>query len=243
MSSAAPSHESSAESSSGSSSSSEPASATSVDQEDPAIGKLYSVLLAGEFAAFHRLIDESAMAPDVQGRINIARMVASEIAHFENLSEQVSRYGIDPAEAVVRYSGVFDEYHRVTNPKTWYEALVKAYIADGLAADFYAEVSGALPAGPRAVVAEVMSATGSSAFAREEVRKAIDANPSLRSPLTLWGRRLLGEAITHAQWVLAAEEEVTDLLFAGAASLQGMAGFFDVVADRHSARMADLGLG
>lgn len=183
------------------------------------------------------------MAPDVQGRINIARMVASEIAHFENLSEQVSRYGIDPAEAVVRYSGVFDEYHRVTNPKTWYEALVKAYIADGLAADFYAEVSGALPPGPRAVVAEVMSATGSSAFARDEVRKAIDANPALRSPLTLWGRRLLGEAITHAQWVLAAEEEVTDLLFAGAASLQGMAGFFDVVADRHSARMADLGLG
>ena len=46
------------------------------------------------------LIHHDAMAPDVQGRINIARMVASEIAHFENLSEQVSRYGIDPADTL-----------------------------------------------------------------------------------------------------------------------------------------------
>ena len=55
--------------------------------------------------------------------------------------------------------------------------------------------------------------------------------------------RLLGEAITHAQWVLAAEEEVTDLLFAGATSLQGVANFFDSVANKHAQRMADLGLG
>ncbi|ANY24462.1 ferritin-like fold-containing protein [Gordonia terrae] len=211
--------------------------------QDSAIGKLFAVLLAGEFAAFHRLIEESAMAPDVPSRIAIARMAASEVGHFDRLAERVEAMtGLGAAEAVERYRSVFDQYHRATTPKTWYEALVKAYVGDGLAADFYAELSDMLPPDSQAVMAEVMSETANSEFARDQVRAAVEADPSIKSALVLWGRRLLGEAITHAQWVLAAEEEVTDLLFAGASSLTGVAGFFDVVAGKHADRMADLGL-
>ncbi len=218
-------------------------SVASVEMRDSAIGKLFAVLLAGEFAAFHRLIEESAMAPDVPSRIAIARMAASEVGHFDRLAERVEAMtGLGAAEAVERYRSVFDQYHRATTPKTWYEALVKAYVGDGLAADFYAELSDMLPPDSQAVMAEVMSETANSQFAREQVRAAVEADPSIKSALVLWGRRLLGEAITHAQWVLAAEEEVTDLLFAGASSLTGVAGFFDVVAGKHAERMADLGL-
>ncbi|MCG7635504.1 MULTISPECIES: ferritin-like fold-containing protein [Gordonia] len=215
----------------------------SAEMQDSAIGKLFAVLLAGEFAAFHRLIEESAMAPDVPSRIAIARMAASEVGHFDRLAERVEAMtGLGAAEAVERYRSVFDQYHRATTPKTWYEALVKAYVGDGLAADFYAELSDMLPPDSQAVMAEVMSETANSEFARDQVRAAVEADPSIKSALVLWGRRLLGEAITHAQWVLAAEEEVTDLLFAGASSLTGVAGFFDVVAGKHADRMADLGL-
>ncbi|ROZ99280.1 hydroxylase [Gordonia sp. OPL2] len=210
--------------------------------EDSAIAKLFAVLLAGEYAAFYRLIDESRMAPDVHSRIAIARMAASEIGHFDVLAEQVAARGIDPTGAVERYRSVFDQYHQVTTPKTWYESLVKAYVGDGLAADFYRELADVLPDEARQVVREVMSETASSRFAREQVRAAVEADPMLRSPLVLWGRRLLGEAVTHAQWVLAAEEEVTDLLFAGSASLQGVASFFDTIAEEHTKRMTDLGL-
>ena len=213
------------------------------DEQDRAIGKLFAVLLAGEYAAFYRLIEESAMAPDVPSGIAIARMAASEISHFEQLSVQVTQRGIDPAEAVVRYRKVFDQYHEATTPSTWLESLVKAYVGDGLAADFYSEVAEMMPAAARDVVAEVMSATGSSQFAREQVRAAIAADPALRSPLTLWGRRLLGEAVTHAQWVLAAEEDVMDLLFSGTSSLHGLADFFESITQKHAQRMSDMGLG
>lgn len=216
---------------------------TAIHPDDPGIVKLYAVLLAGEYAAFYRLIDESSMAPDVPSGIAIARMAASEIAHFEQLAEQLTRRGLDPADAVARYRSVFDEYHTVTMPKTWYEVLVKAYIGDGLAADFYNEAAGALPAPARGIVADVMAQTASSEFARDQVRAAVEADPALASPLTLWGRRLLGEAVTHAQWVLAAEDDVTDLLFSGVGSLQNMAEFFDVITEKHAQRMADLGLG
>ncbi|WP_124710751.1 ferritin-like fold-containing protein [Gordonia insulae] len=221
----------------------EPIASPEAAVESSAIAKLFAVLLAGEYAAFYRLIDESRMAPDVRSKIAIARMAASEIGHFDILAEQIAAHGLDPAAAVERYRSVFDQYHQVTTPKTWYEALVKAYVGDGLAADFYTEAAGALPADAQAVVASVMAETSNSRFAREQVAAAVAANPSLRSPLTLWGRRLLGEAVTHAQWVLAAEEEVADLLFAGTASLQGVASFFDTIAEEHGKRMSDLGLG
>ncbi len=221
----------------------DPTDTAATSDDGGAIGKLFAVLLAGEYAAFYRLIDESRMAPDVASKVAIARMAASEINHYDTLAEQVCARGIDPIAAVERYRSIFDDYHRVTTPKTWYEALVKAYVGDGLAADFYTEVSGVLPADAQTVIREVMAETANSRFARDQVAAAVAADPSLRSPLILWGRRLLGEAVTHAQWVLAAEEEVTDLLFAGSASLQGIAGFFDAITADHATRMAELGLG
>ncbi|MGC4933704.1 ferritin-like fold-containing protein [Gordonia sp. DT30] len=213
------------------------------EEQDAAVGKLFAVLLAGEYAAFYRLIDESSMAPDTVSGIAIARMAASEIAHFELLAEQVVQRGLDPAESVERYRPVFDRYHLATTPQTWLEALVKAYVGDGLAADFYLELSEFMPSAAQRVVAGVMAETGNSRFAREQVRAALAADPALRSPLTLWGRRLLGEAVTHAQWVLAAEEDVTDLLFSGTTSLNGVADFFESITARHAQRMADMGLG
>ncbi|GAB10006.1 hypothetical protein GOARA_050_00690 [Gordonia araii NBRC 100433] len=212
--------------------------------ENPGIAKLYSVLIAGEYAAHNRLITESAMAPDVPSRIAIGRMAASEMGHFDELAAELVKRGIDPVEAVLRHLDVFDRYHGTTNPKTWDEVMVKAYVGDGLAADFYGELSDVLPDEARRVVSTVMAETGNSEFAKDWVRARVAAQPELRWPLTLWGRRLLGEAITHTQWVLAAEEDVTDLLFTGGSTdLAAVSRFFESVTDRHAKRMADLGLG
>ncbi len=207
------------------------------------ITKLFAVLLAGEYSAYTRLIAESAMAPDIASRIAIARMASAEMGHFDQLAEQLVNRGGDPVAAVNDYVDVFDRYHGSTNPKTWYEAMIKAYVGDGLAADFYVELAHMLPSGPREVVEGVMAQTANSAFARDQVRAVVDARPEMRGPLTLWGRRLLGEAITHAQWVLAAEDDVTDLLFRGTGDLAAVSTFFDSVSARHAQRMAELGLG
>ena len=204
--------------------------------------KLYGLLLAGEFAACYRLIEESAMAPTVADRVGVARLIAAEMAHFEELSAELTAIGGDPDAALIAHAKVFDDYHRVTTPSTWTEALVKMYIGDGLAADFYSELADRMPEDVKTVMASTMGSTGSSQFAVDRVRAAVVAEPALRSRLALWGRRLLGEAITHMQWVLADEEQVMDLLFAGDGTLATAASFFDGVAARHAERMGDLGL-
>lgn len=210
---------------------------------DPAVLKLYEIFLAGEYAAVRRLIHDSEMAPSIDDRVAVMRMMGSEIAHFDVLADQVTRAGGDVGAAIDRHRGVFDRYHQVTDPGSWLEALVKLYVGDGMTADFFDEMVHTLPPEAREVFREVMASTTSSDWVRDEVRAAVAADPRIAAPLTLWGRRLLGEAITHMQWVMAEDDGVTDLLFAGAGSLSNVAVFFDAIAERHGERMADLSLG
>ncbi|MFT3717086.1 MAG: ferritin-like fold-containing protein, partial [Gordonia sp. (in: high G+C Gram-positive bacteria)] len=179
----------------------------------PATATLYEIFLAGEYSAVRRLIDDAEMAPTIADRIAMMRMVASEQQHFDLLAQQVEQAGGSVTDAVEKHQRVFDEYHRVTTPSDWLEVLVKMYVGDGLAADFYDEMVEQLPPEAHDVMAQALSQTTSSDWVRDEVRAAVAADPALASPLTLWGRRLLGEAITHAQWVLAEDEHMTDLLF------------------------------
>ena len=68
----------------------------------------------------------------------------------------------------------FDAYHASTAPRTWLESLVKAYVGDGLAADFYREVAGWLSGPTGELVRQVLADTGHSAFAEREVRAACE---------------------------------------------------------------------
>ncbi|WP_019202653.1 ferritin-like fold-containing protein [Tsukamurella sp. 1534] len=211
--------------------------------EHPGVAALFAVLAYGELAAFERLAREAEMSPDLRGRIAIGSMAAAQMRHFDDLAAELAARGLDVVEATAPFEPVISRYHARTTPRNWNEALVKAYIGNGLAADFYSEVARALPAGPGAVVSEVLSDTERSGFVVDRIREALATNPALRSPLTLWGRRLLSEAITQAQEVLATRDELAALLFEASADLPGVTQFFESLQTRHAERMATLGLG
>jgi hypothetical protein len=59
--------------------------------------------------------------------------------------------------------------------------------------------------------------------------------------LALWARRLLGEAVTQAQFVLAERDELVDLVMAGGGLAQ-VTDLFDRLQRTHSERMHHLGL-
>ncbi len=211
--------------------------------EHPGVAQLFAVLASGEILAFERLAKEAELAPDLRGRIAVASMAAAEMRHFETLQHELERRGLDIVAVTEPYAAVLSRYHARTTPRNWYEALVKAYIGDGLAADFYRQIQPALPAVASGVVDETLSDTGHSEFVVPQVRSAVVANPALRSPLTLWGRRLLSEAITQAQEVLATRDELAALLFESSADLAGIAEFFEIAQTHHARRMQALGLG
>ena len=55
--------------------------------------------------------------------------------------DRLTELGVDPAEAMAPFVAALDAFHESTRPSTWLEGLVKAYVGDGLAADFYREIA------------------------------------------------------------------------------------------------------
>jgi tRNA isopentenyl-2-thiomethyl-A-37 hydroxylase MiaE len=217
-------------------------SAQRVPISHPGIDELFALLAYGEVAAFYRLTDEAQMAPDLNGRINMATMAAAEMGHYELLRDALSSRGVDVVSAMSRYATALENYHGLTTPSTWLEALVKTYIGDALAADFYLEIADVLPDDVAGVVRAVLSETEHSQFVVAAVRDAVEASEVERSRLALWSRRLLGEAITQAQYVLAEHDELVELMVAGTDGLGRMTEFFDRLQRTHADRMAELGL-
>ncbi|MEV3901143.1 MULTISPECIES: ferritin-like fold-containing protein [unclassified Mycobacterium] len=206
------------------------------------VDELFALLAYGEVAAFYRLTEEARMAPNLRGRINMASMAAAEMGHYELLRDALQRRGVDVIPAMTKFASALENYHRLTTPSTWLEALVKTYIGDALAADFYLEIADSLPAEVSDVVRGVLAETGHSQFVVAEVRAAVTASDKQRHRLALWSRRLLGEAITQAQYVLAEHDALVDLVVSSGEGLTQLTEFFDRLQNTHSARMQELGL-
>jgi tRNA-(MS[2]IO[6]A)-hydroxylase MiaE-like protein len=213
-----------------------------VPADHPGVDELFAVLAYGEVAAFYRLTDEARMAPDLRGRISMASIAAAEMGHYEQLRDALEKRGVDVVSAMAKYTAALDRYHRLTTPSTWLEALVKTYVGDALAADLYLEIADGLPDEVADVVRATLSETSHSQFVVAEVRAAVTSSAKQRSRLALWSRRLLGEAITQAQYVLADHDELVDLVVSRTEGLTQLAGFFDRLQRTHDERMRELGL-
>jgi tRNA isopentenyl-2-thiomethyl-A-37 hydroxylase MiaE len=210
--------------------------------EHPGVNQLFALLAYGEVAAFYRLTDEARMAPNLAGRINMAMMAAAEMNHYEILRDALAKRGVDIVSVMTKYASALENYHRLTTPSTWLEALVKTYIGDALAADFYLEIADALPEDAAGVVRAVLSETGHSQFVVAEVKAAVSASDKQRHRLALWSRRLLGEAITQAQYVLAEHDELVDFVVSSGEGLGRLTEFFDRLQNTHNTRVRELGL-
>ncbi len=211
-----------------------------------AVVDLLGVIAYGEMSAFERLAEDAKMAPDLADKAELARMASTEFGHFEGLRDRLAELGSDPFEAMAPFRAAFDDFHARTAPADWLEGLVKAYVGDGLAADFYREIAAFLDAGTRDLIIESLSDSGQSTFVVARVRRAIADDHRIGGRLALWGRRLMGEALTQAQRVAAERDALSALLAGGvdrpAMDLAAIGRLFTRLTENHSRRMEALGL-
>jgi hypothetical protein len=218
--------------------------------EDPvyraAVIDLLGVIAYGELSAFERLAEDSKLAPTLEDKVALAAMASAEFGRLEPLHRRITELGGDPFGAMAPFRVAIDQFHLHTAPADWLEGLVKAYVGDGLANDFYREIAAYLDPGTRDLVVSSVEDEGHAAFLVDRVRQTIAADPSTAGRLALWGRRLMGEALTQAQRVAADRDALSALLAGGVdrpgLDLAAIGRMFTRLTDRHAERMAELGL-
>ena len=211
-----------------------------------AIVDLLGAIAYGELSAFERLAEDVKLAPGLEDKAELAAMASAEFGHFDRLRHRLGELGANPFEAMSPFQAPIDAFHAHTAPTNWLEGLVKAYVGDGLAADFYREVAAFVDSDTRTLIIESLEDTGHSDFVVDRVRKAIEADHRVGGRLALWARRLMGEALSQAQRV-AAERDALSALLAGGVDRPGMdlaaiGRMFARLTENHARRMAKLGL-
>jgi len=177
----------------------------------PAVIDLLGVLAYGELVAFERTAADASLAPTLEDKASLAKMAAAEFAHFEQLSAHLSSLGSDPIAAMQPFVIPLNQFHNTLTPRDWLEGLLKAYVGDGIANDFYREISSHMDTQTAALVTEVLSDVGQAEFAIERIRTAIEQDPKVAGRLALWGRRLMGEMISQATLVAGSRPALQEL--------------------------------
>ena len=210
---------------------------------DQATVDLLGVLAYGELTAFERLASDARLAPSISDKHALASMAAAEFDHYRRLHDHMLSESIDPEEAMSPFVAPLDAFHDSTPPNDWLEGIIKAYVGDGLATDFYREVAAFVQDPPtRGLILETLADTGQASFAVAKVREATTADPAVAGRLALWARRLVGEALIQAQRVAVERDALTELLVGGSGDLAGIARLLTRLTDSHTERMSSLGL-
>ncbi len=196
-----------------------------------------------ELVAFFRLSEDAALAPTLADKAALGGMAVAQFGHFRLICEHLSAQGIDPDQAMLPFVAALDAFHARTAPGSWLEGLVKAYVGDGIAADFYRAVAQLVDPVTRDLVLTVLADTGHAEFVIARVRAAIAADPQVAGPLALWARRLVGEALAQSYRVVADRQSLASLLAgSGPGDLGEIGRLLAQITDEHAKRMTALGL-
>ncbi len=168
---------------------------------DEGIIDLLGLLAYAELDAYFRLTEDAALAPSLADKAALAGMAAAEFGHFRLLCDQLSALGVQPEQAMLPFTPALDAFHARTAPADWLEGLVKAYVGDGIAADFYRAVAELVDPQTRDLVLRVLADTGHAEFMIARVRAAIAVEESPAPPGQLGdiGRMLAHITDAHAQ--------------------------------------------
>jgi hypothetical protein len=213
-----------------------------VSQPGTAVVELLGMVAYAELLAFDRMATDARLAPDLRRRAVLSEMAAVEIVNFRRLATRLTVHGADPDAAMTPYVAALQEYHELTEPKDWLEALTKAYVWDGIADDFFREVAAFLTPEDRDLVLEVLHDSQYTDFAAGEIRAAIAADPKVANRLSMWARRLVGEGLTQAQRMAGERIALTILIVEGSGDQAGVQALLKRLTAAHTARMAAVGL-
>ncbi len=207
---------------------------------------LLGVLAYGELTTYQSLAVHAFSAPDLESRIMLCRYATADFEHILRLERRLGELGSSLDSAMAPFADIIDDFNLRTRAETWLEGLVKACVAAGITADFYRELSRLVDPRTREAVEMVVADESKSDYLIEVVRASVRPGSTEASRLSLWGRRLVGEALTQAQQLVADRDGMGGLLVGTpdrpGADLGEIGAILRRVTVRHTERMERMGL-
>ncbi|MFY1617903.1 ferritin-like fold-containing protein [Micromonospora sp. WMMD736] len=205
-----------------------------------AVPDLLGLVAFGELLAFERMAIDARLAPDLRRRVALNQMAAAEIDNYRRLADRLAALGVPPEEAMAPYVRPLQAYHDSTEPRDWAEVVTKAYVGDAITDDFIREIGDALDGPDRTLVLDVLHDSRYAEFAAAEIRLAVADDPRVAGRLSMWARRLVGEALSQAGRVAAERATLTALITQ--AERMDVPELFARLTAAHTTRMAAVGL-
>lgn len=213
---------------------------------NPAVIDLLGVLAFSELVAFERTAQDAKFAPTTSDKIKLGAMAVKEFQHYESVAIHLSQMGVEPLDAMAPFVDPLTQFHNTMQTSTWTEGILKAYVADGITADFYREISPYLDDATAELVKSVTADVGLNEFALEHIKNAIAKDAKDAGKLALWGRRLFGEMISQATLVANSRPALVGLFANPPAGVENQIDSISTLVSRltvgHSRRMDALGL-
>ncbi len=148
-------------------------------------------LAAAAYAALtelERVNELTASAPDLSERMAVADAAARRYAVYR---AALARLGDEaPDEAMAPVTGAIDDARRRTRTAEWWEGVDAASLSASLSDELFATLTGE--------DGHKSDAAGPS-WADRRLDDAVRSDPVLAARLSLWSRRLVGEAIVLAR--------------------------------------------
>lgn len=220
-------------------------SGTSPGRAPDGVVDLLGAIGYAELTAALRMAADALGTPGLGVRLWMGRSAATELEHFELIAARIAELGHDPETVMAPFAGPVDAFHERTRPGDWLEALIKVYVGDGVARDFYREIAQHVDDASRELIEGVLEVEAQEEFVLSTLREAIEVDPPVAGRLALWARRLVGEAIAQTQYVALEREALMGLLVGGQGNgvdLADLGRMFTRILEQHGQRMATLGL-
>jgi tRNA isopentenyl-2-thiomethyl-A-37 hydroxylase MiaE len=204
---------------------------------DRRVVALFSAIAYGELAAYFRMSADAAAAPSINHSASLARLATIEFSHYYDIANFLDRHGVDVELHLSQFAKTFESFHDRTKPSNWNESLMKAYVGDSIAIDFFRSLAEHLEGEAKDLVLKVSDSDEHHEFLVTTLSEIIAKDVREAGRLALWARRLVGEAFAQAQAIAAEHQELFDIL----AEID-LSKTFKLLTERHTHRMQILGL-
>lgn len=198
---------------------------------DASMEELLGLAAYWAVAAQARLAKDADQAPKTFEHVEMARMSARAWKSFEHVENLAAEHGIDIIRAIGQHEGVLDELDARTRPTTWWERLTKTYVGIGIFTDAMREIATAIG---EEELARQVGDYGHGQWVRERLEPYTQADEQLRARLSLWTRRVGGEALGLVRALMFTNPELV-----GEADTDAI---MDALTRNHRERLAQLHL-